>query len=52
MGLPKPLTSYVARHSWATLAKKKVYLHKSSVKVWDIIAKRQPEYISHLLTGP
>jgi integrase len=23
MGLPKPLTSYVARHSWATLAKKK-----------------------------
>lgn len=39
MGITAPLTLYVARHSWASVAKKKAYPYPSSPRGWAIAAK-------------
>ena len=39
VGLSIPLTLYVARHSWASIAKSKTFLFRLSVKVWDTTRK-------------
>lgn len=45
IGLDIPLTTYVARHAWPVLPKVKMSLYLSSVKHWDIIRNKPPEFI-------
>ena len=37
IGLDIPLTTYVARHAWASIAQSKILLYLSSVRHWDMI---------------
>ena len=43
--LPIPLSTYVARHSWASIAKTKTYLFPLSAKVWGTVQKPQRKSI-------
>ncbi|EFV65148.1 hypothetical protein HMPREF9011_04453, partial [Bacteroides sp. 3_1_40A] len=45
IGLSIPLTTYVARHAWASIAQVKMSLYLSSVKHWDMIRSKLPEFI-------
>lgn len=46
--IPIPLTMYVARHSWASIAQSKMCLCRPSVLVWDMTMKKPHEFILHL----
>lgn len=39
--IPIPLTMYVARHSWASIAQSKMYLCRLSVLVWGMTMKKR-----------
>lgn len=45
VGLPMPLTMYCSRHSWASIAKTKIYRFQSSARVWDMIPRKPHEFI-------
>lgn len=57
IGLGIPLTTYVARHGWASIAKHKIYLLELSVKLSVTIPRKQPvsiliRWILQLLIKP
>ena len=45
IGLGIPLTTYVARHAWASIAQSKMFLCLLSVRHWDMIRSKPPEFI-------
>jgi integrase len=47
LGLENPLSSYVSRHTWATMALRKGIPVKSSAKAWN--TKTRPRHVSILL---
>jgi hypothetical protein len=46
LGLSIPLTTYVARHAWASIAKSKIFPCLLSVKLWDTTRRTLPAFIS------
>lgn len=47
IGLPIPLTSYVARHAWASIARSKTFRWLPSARLWDMIRKTLHGFILH-----
>ena len=45
--LLRPLTIYVARHSWASVAKAKTFLCRSSAKEWDTTRRQRRKSTLH-----
>lgn len=50
VGLAHPLSMYCARHAWASIAKSKISLLQSLVKVWGTIQKKRHASILLRLT--
>lgn len=47
IGLPIPLTSYVARHAWLLSPEAKTFRWLPSAKLWDMIQKALHGFILH-----
>lgn len=43
--IPVTLTTYVARHAWANIAKSKISLSRLLAKLWDMTPKTQHVFI-------